>query len=97
MGKEKGLPIVEALFAAGYTMIDLHHARGSFVNSKVDKKGHIVEEEQEILTFLVEEAKADEAFAMAYELAGFKDGNQGLMYMQNCGKSTLLSLPNTSS
>lgn len=89
----RGLPIVNKLYERGYRMVDLHHARGSFVGGPSKKNGEPVEGEQEIVTCVVESHDAENLFALMYEFGEVNRPDGGFMYMQNLVNSTVQVLP----
>ncbi len=89
----KGLPLVEELYKKNLPMVDLNHARGSYIGAPIKSNGMAVESEQEIVTCVVDAEQADAVFAQIYELAGVDQPKGGFMYMQELKKSTKLVLP----
>lgn len=88
----RALPLMELLHKAGHTMLDIKHARGSFIGGKSLKNGTPIEIEQEILTCVTESQIADEVFAKIYDWAEVHQPNGGFMFMQDLKMSTKLSL-----
>ncbi len=88
----RGTPLIEKLFAHGLTMLDLHHARGSAIGGPIDRKGVPVVLEQEIVTCVVAEQKADEVFALIHELGKVDQPGGGFMYMQDLARGTQMSI-----
>jgi len=89
----KGMPLVEQLFKNGLYMVDLNHARGSFIGGPTKKNGVPTESEQEILTCVVSSKDANEVFGLIFDLGGVSQPNGGFMYMQDLVTSTQVTLP----
>ncbi|OFZ12408.1 MAG: hypothetical protein A2Z20_06560 [Bdellovibrionales bacterium RBG_16_40_8] len=88
----KGLSLISELHKRNLSMINLHHARGSYIGAPIKKSGMPIETEQEIVTCVVDAIQADTIFAEIHELAEVNKPNGGFMYMQDLTKSTQYNL-----
>ncbi|MCB0351456.1 MAG: hypothetical protein KDD38_09750 [Bdellovibrionales bacterium] len=88
----KGLPLIEELHKRKHQMLDLNHARGSYIGAPIKKNGLPVETEQEIITCIISADKADDVFADIFELAEVNKPGGGFMYMQDLKRSTQMVL-----
>lgn len=83
LNKGEGSKIINKLHEEGHTMIDLHMARGSHLDSPKDKKGKPLVTEQEVVTCIADESHAQQLFEDLYLFAKLNHPNNGIMYMES--------------
>ena len=89
----KGFELLEYLHEAGHITANIHNARGSFIGGAMDKKGHPLEEQKEVLTCILNADQADEVFETLHEKAGFSKPGTGFMFMESLQFSSTYELP----
>jgi nitrogen regulatory protein PII len=92
--KGKSVPIIRALKdELGIITASFNFARGTGRITHRDYRSRVTQTEKEVLTVIVTEDKAEEAFGFIYELAGIGEPHGGIIYQCALKGSTEYLLP----
>lgn len=95
--EKKAYPMLEHLHENGFTMANVHNARGSFIGGAVNKHGEALQDQQQVLTCVLPKDQADEVFVKLHEMAEFSSPDSGFMYMENLHFGSTYVLPEVGS